>query len=332
MRFGSGNDVPDYRYVFGYDYASAIWIPAIPAAPHGSDTLGLYLTVNKDSGSLAADQGGAGVNLYPNGKNFSGNYAVRFDMYLMVGGGSSTTEYALFGINHSGTKTNWFRNSTGGVPGGAFDGLFYGVEADGAALGDYVIYSAPTTAGNNPTALTPGVNASTLTGIFKSPPWQGSSGAGAPANMESSTTPCWADVEILHFNGVVTLIINRTPIMSYTNATAFTSGDIMLGYCDAYDSVMGGNSGVVYDNLRVVQLGSTSRPNITNIQVVGSNVEITFTGEAGDAAAGFGLQEAGTVNGTYGDVSATITGGAGSFKAVRALGGSQQYFRIKRVN
>lgn len=329
IRFGSGNDVPDYRCVFGYDYAGGAWIPPIPTAPHGSDTLGLYLTVNKDD---ATGLGAAGINLYPNGKSFSGNYAVRFDMYLMVGNAASTTEYALFGINHSGTRANWFRNSTGGVPNGVFDGLFFGVEADGAALGDYVIYSAPTTAGNNPTALTPGVNASTLTGIFKSPPWQGSSGAGAPANLETSATPCWADVEIRHFNGVVTLIINRTPIMSYTNATAFTSGNIMLGYCDAYDSVMGGNSGVVYDNLRVVQLASTSRPNITNIRLVGGNVEITFTGEAGDTAAGFGLQEAGTVNGTYGDVSATITGSAGTFKAVRALGGSQQFYRIKRVN
>ena len=328
VRFGSGNDVPDYRYVFSYDYAAAGWIPSIPAAPHGTDTLGLYLTVNKDD---ATGLGAAGINVYPNGKSFSGNYAVRFDMYLMVGNAASTTEYALFGINHSGEKANWFRNSTGGVPGGVFDGLFFGVEADGAALGDYVIYSAPTTAGNNPTALTPGVNASTLTGIFKVPPFGGGL-AGAPGNSELSTTPCWADVEIRHFNGVVTLIINRTPIMSYTNATAFTSGNLMLGYCDAYDSVMSGNSGVVYDNLRVVRLASTSRPNITNIQLVGGNVEISFAGEAGDTTADFALQEAGTVNSTYGDVSATITGSAGSFKAVRAVGDSPRFYRIKRVN
>ncbi|MCX8092276.1 MAG: hypothetical protein N3I86_15300 [Verrucomicrobiae bacterium] len=327
VRFGSANGVDDYRYVFSYDYASWGWIPmTIPPAPHSTgDTLGCYMTVNKDDSTAL---GAAGINIYPNGKSFSGNYAVRFDMFLVVGNAASTTEYALMGINHSGNNTNWFRNTAGGVPAGwTFDGLFFGVEADGAALGDYVIYSAPTTAANNPTALTPGRNASTLTGIFKSPPF---GYAGAPSNIETTTTPVWADVEISHVNGVVTLTINRTPIMSYTNATPFTSGNIMLGYCDAYDSIMTGASGVVYDNLRVVRLPTTSPPNITDIRIVGGNVEISFTAEAGDQPSAFGLQEAATVNGPFNNVSATITGSNGRFKAVRAIGATQQFYRLKR--
>jgi hypothetical protein len=333
VQFNSGNGVNDYRIggpigstTFSYDYASGGWFPAIPAAPRStSDTLGLFLTVNKDE---ATTLGAAGINVYPNGQSFSGNYAVRFDMYLMVGNAASTTEYALFGINHSGSKPNWFRS--GGVPAGStFDGLFFAVEADGAALGDYVLYSAPTTAANNPTALTPGVNAATLTGIFKNPPFGGGL-PGAPGNSELSTTPSWADVEISQVGGVVTLTINRTPIMSYTNTTSFTSGNIMLGYCDAYDSIMAGNSVVVYDNLRVIRLASTTPPNITRIQVVGGDVEIYFTADASDTPAAFTLQAAGTVNGTYGDTSAAITGSSGSFKAVRALSGDQQFYRLKR--
>jgi hypothetical protein len=205
--FGSGNGIDDFRYIFSYDYAGASWIPAIPPAPHSTaDTLGLYLTVNKDEPTAA---GGAGINVYPTGKSFSGNYAVRFDMYLMVGNSASTTEYALFGICCSGTKTNWFRNS-GPIPGTpTFDGLWFGVESDGAALGDYVIYSGPTTAGSEPTALTPGVNASTLTGIFKTPPYGPTYiSAGAPGCDQDTTTPSWSDVEICKIGGYIRLKIN----------------------------------------------------------------------------------------------------------------------------
>ena len=155
-------------------------------------------------------------------------------MYMIVGQ-AATTEYTLFGINHSGTKTNWFRNSAGGVPAGwTFDGLFYGVESDAAALGDYVLYSAPTTAGNNPTPLTPGRNASTLAQVFKAPPF---AYAGAPANANAAASPSWVDVEVSQINGVVTLRMNKVVIFSYTNATPYTSGNIMLGYTDAYDSI-----------------------------------------------------------------------------------------------
>ena len=100
QRFGSGNGIDDFRCYFAYDYSAWNWIPNLPPAPHSTaDSLGLYLTVNKDEGSAL---GGAGINVYPTGRSFGGNYAVRFDMYLMVGSSASTTEYALFGINHSG--------------------------------------------------------------------------------------------------------------------------------------------------------------------------------------------------------------------------------------
>ncbi len=134
--FGCVNDVYDARTVIGYDYSSAASIPAIPGPPRSvSDTKGLYLTVNKDESSVL---GAAGVNMYPVGPSFSGDFALRFDMYLMVGAAASTTEYTLFGINHSGNATNWFRNSTGGITNGTYDGVFVAVEADAAALGDYI--------------------------------------------------------------------------------------------------------------------------------------------------------------------------------------------------
>ena len=330
LRTGSGNGIDDYRYAFSMDYASGVnpvvpkAFPVLPPAPHSTaDTRGVYLTANKDEGSAL---GAAGINIYPNGKVFSNNFAVRFDMYLMVGNAPSTTEYALFGINHSGNNTNWFRNSAGGITGGTFDGLFYGVEADAAALGDYVIYSAPTTAGNNPTALTGGVNASTLTGTFKAPPF---GFGGAVGNIETSVTPSWSDVEISQIGTLVSLRINNTLIMRYTNATAFTNGNIMLGYADAYDSIMAGESSVIYDNLRVVGL---TLP-ITSIQKVGSTIEVTFTWGIDEATTAFRLQTANVVTGapgTYTDSAATITKlSPGVYKAVIPVAGAAQFYRVR---
>lgn len=323
LRFASTNDVADYTAIFAYDYSTFPYGYIPPAPGSAADTRGLFLQVNKADGDAVA----AALNLYPKNQTFSGNFATRFDMYLIPPTGA-TTEYALFGINHSGNQTNWFRNSAGGVPAGwTFDGLFYGVETDGQALGDYALYSAPTTAGNNPTSLNSRTAAS-LTSVFKSPPY---AFAGAPSNLSGSGTPSWADVEISQVGNLVTLKINRTIIFSITNNTAFTGGNIMLGHCDAYDSIGFSDGGVIYDNVRVVQLPASSRPNVTEIKVVGGNVEIYFTAETSDSISSFTLQAAGTVNGAYGDVTADISQvSPGSFKAVRATGGTQQFYRVRR--
>ncbi|HWQ90068.1 MAG TPA: hypothetical protein VN673_00235 [Clostridia bacterium] len=333
-RAGSINGVDDYRTVFGYDYGSgipplgALTFPVLPTAPHGSDTLGLYMTANKDESSPL---GAAGVNVYPNGKTFSGDFAVRFDMYLMVGAAASTTEYALFGINHSGNATNWFRNSAGGITNGTFDGIFFGVECDAAALGDYVVYSQPVPGAFNPVALTPGVNASTLTGIFKAPPY---AFAGAPANNEASTTPSWAQVEISKIGSYIKLKINNTQIMTYSNATSFTAGNIMLGYCDAFDSVMAGNSGVIYDNLRVISLGPPQVvPATTVLSGTGNtNVTVGFSFPLDEPASAFRLQSAPTVQGPYADVTATITKqvpGVYSATTTRSAGATAGFYRAR---
>lgn len=323
LRYASTNSADnDYVAQFAYDYAAL----GIPAAPHSTgDTLGLYLQVNKNDGEASA----AALNLYPKGQSFSGNFALRFDMYLIVPS-TAVTEYALFGINHSANQTNWFRNSGDGVPAGwTFDGLFYGVETDAAALGDYVLYTAPSAATNNPLPLQSRA-ASTLTGVFKVPPF---GYAGAPSNKSITDSPSWADVEISHVSGLVTLKINGTVILTYTNSTAFTSGNIMLGVCDAYDSIGAGDGAVIYDNVRVVRFAASTRPRITDIALTGGNVEITFTAETSDTASAFGLQEAVVAAGPFNDVTASITATAtpGEFKAVRPASEPSRFYRVKRL-
>lgn len=324
LLFGSTNaSNPDFTTNWMFDYSTLS--ASIPPAPHsGADTHGLQVTVNKNG----AGGGGAGLNFYPTGRSFSGNYALRFDMFL-IEGSISTTEHALFGINHDGAHTNWVRS--GGVPTGwAFDGLFYYLEADGAnqLTGDYGLNSAPN-AGLGPTVLASAV-ASAFTGTFKSPPWTvGAIGGGVPANLLASATPCWADVEISQIGNVVTLTIDRTVIFSYTNATPCTSGNIMLGYDDAFDSVGAAEASVIYANARVISLAV---PVVASIQTDATNARINFSAGAGDVPGQFVLQAASLVTGPYNDVSSAITSlGGGNFRATRALNGNQQFYRLKRI-
>lgn len=311
---GSDNTVQ-----FGFDYSSQ----GIPSAPHGSgDTFGVYMAVNKSAGTATA------VNLYPIGQSFSGNYALRFDMLLNLQlPNAVSTEYVLFGLNHSGTLTNWFRNSPGGVPAGwSFDGVFYGIEADGAGLGDYANYSSPTTAGNNPTALTAGRSATTLTNEFKVPPF---AAPGVPANNLSlaSPTPIWADVELSQIGKIITLKVNNTTIMSYSNATPYAAGNVMIGYDDAYDSVSLNTSYVVIDNLRVVRLNGLD---ITAVKDLGANMQLDFSFDLNDVPAAFKVQTAAAVTGAYADATATIVQlSPGSYRATVAKSGSAQFFRIR---
>jgi hypothetical protein len=325
--FVTGND---YTATFGFDYSSQ----GIPPSPHGNgDTFGLFATANKTAGSATA------INLYPINKSFSGNFALRFDMFLsVVVPNSVSTEYVLFGLNHSATKTNWFRSSPGGVPAGwTFDGVFYSLEADGAGLiagnlsgGDYVNYSSPTTAGNNPTLLSPGRTATTLTNEFKVPP---NSVPGVPGNNTALASPtlAWADVELSQIGKIITLKVNNTVIFSYSNATSYASGDIMIGYDDAFDSIGLSSSYVIFDNVRVVRLSGLSI-NPGSFQSVGANVQFDFTLDLNDTPASFQVQSASAVGGPYAAVAATIVQlSPGTYRATVAKSANvqSQYYRVR---
>lgn len=325
----TNSDTPDYTATFAYDYSGLF----IPPAPHGNgSTAGLFLTANKNDGIPSA----AAVNLYPNGQSFSGNFALRFDMFINVGAATaSSSECVLFGLNHSGTKTNWFRNHPSGVPAGwEFDGIFYSILADGTGFGagnvvagDYVGYSSPTTGVNQPTQLNSGVTAATKTGVFKSPPY---SVAGMPVNKTGNANfqNTWADVELSQVGNRIALRINNSPILTYVNTNAYTSGNIMIGYVDPFDGInTGQDSFVIIQNLRVVRLNGLK---ITAITDLGANAQIDFTFDQTDSEGGFKLQSAATIDGTFADATATITQLApGSYRAVIAKSGDAQFYRIR---
>ena len=274
------NGSTDYNVVFGYDYNSGSIgnLSSIPAAPHSTNgsTKGLYMTVNKNAGVSA------GLNLYLKNHSFSGNYALRFDMFLVensAGSAQSKVENALFGINHDGNHTNWFRNAVTGTSTldspTASDGLFFDVGADGNGGGgapyDFAAWSGPTwTNGVNVVGPTNFLSrtATTTRDIFKRPPFDsGTAAGGDPANTVVNPTPTWTAVEVSQVQTVrgnlITWKMNNTVILSYYNtnqvASAYTNGTVMLGYCDPWDDLGNstpgsGEAAVIYDNVQVVQL------------------------------------------------------------------------------
>ncbi len=344
IRFGSGNSIDDYRInEMPFSFPSTYWDYAwdmLPMAPNGTDSIGLKVSVNKDDASAA---GAAGINLYRNGQTFSGNYALRFDMYLIVNASAGTTENAIFGINHSGDKTNWFRASGNGFTNSSYDGVWCLVGADGAALGQFnggtgsgdyeflgggnavqvgSIWGPPTLASRN---------ASAFTSVFKNPPWgsAAATGPGVPSNMQNSTTPSWAQVELAQIGNVVSLKINNTYILTCTNATGNTSGKIMLGYDDAFDSNTGTGGSVIYDNIRVVDLG---RPRITGVSRTGTTMTIDFTWSMNDPVNLFKVVKASDVAGAYSPATATIVStGLGTYRAtISGESASGAFYRIGR--
>lgn len=334
VRAGAVNNVEDYHAVFNYDYAATKFIPP---APGSSSTLGLIVTANKKDETLAA----AGVNLYPAGQTFSGDYALKFNMYIEGLNGAGTTEHVIFGINHSGTRTNYASRATSGTgfaantPGGG-DGIWFNVVADSSNFPGGNDFGAFTSVNSPPTILA-SATAPSQTQIFKAPPYRF---AGTPASFLPQARQVWLDVEVRHAGGMVTLLINNSQILQFANNTGFNSGTIMLGYNDAFGSVGGGaaNTGpdisnvvlggyVVYDNVRVVRAGL---PQISQTRIVGGNVEIDFN----DSSHGpFTLRAASVVTGPYNVIGATIiTNNPGSYRAVTPYNPANpiQFYRVQR--
>jgi hypothetical protein len=327
LLFGSNNGIPDYTCTFGFSFAD----DSIPPAPNGSAT-GLKVTVNKDDPTA---NGAAGLNLYPKDKIFSGNYALRFSMCLIQNDTSGTTEFVTFGVNHSGTHTNWFIESgdfTQLTPVNC-DGLWYAVvsDASGSAPADYTLFTG-NGATNGPLILQT-ASATSFQPVFKQPPYTSGGGAGSPGNLYGNTVnpPVWSDVEIRQLGTNVSLWINKTPILKYSNTTTNTQGDIMLGYNDPYLSIGAFGGAVYYSNVRVVALGN---PLITAQAVSGSNFNVTFTDQSNDPASSFRLLGSSLVGGSYTNMNATITqSGIGTYSATTAFSSTNtaKFFRVQHV-
>ena len=288
LLFDAANDIEDYRVGYAFDYSQTeTFVPPIPEGD--GSTSGLLLTVNKndDTGSAAS------VNVYTD-ESFAGDYLVKFDMFLTFDSSSGgTTEAAIFGVNHSGQFTN--RYNTAGS-----DGIWFFVETDGSSQGDrgYVIFQPEDTSAVPPFEPRR-ADDPYFTSFFTVPPFIA---PGSPAGD-------WVDVSILQQGDVITWKIDNLPIFQRTNTTTMDSGKVMLGFADTFNSVGSTNNFVIYDNLRVYQIGEAPvEPGEITITAVeqgegGIVLTVTTTGSLENLQ----LVGAETVDGTYTEVAdATI--------------------------
>ena len=308
----------------------------IPLSPHSisNETKGLYLTVNKDlTGALAA------VNCYPLSQSFSGNCALKFDLWLNWANGFSSTEHALFGINHSGNITNRPNLPTS-------DGLFFAVSADGgisATSGNLRDYSVFQGQGNGVTPLL--LTTNNTNSAFGPAPLLGTRfDASDPGFMSLfpvrniplwGNTPAgsaglqWLSVEVRQLNQKITWLINGAIVAQSTNTTAYTNGNLMVGYLDFVNSIGDANSFAVFDNLRVEPL-TIAPVQLLSPVVLGNQFSFSFATEPYET---YTVQRAITLTPpNWTDYTNVIgNGGAQVVTApLSTISNSGQYFRVNR--
>ena len=321
IRFGANNGIYDATVNWVYDY-SGLGIGPAPGTTDGS-AVGLYAAVNTSDGTASS----AGINFYPIGQSFSGDYALRFDMYLSYGA-TATTEHALLGINHSGSRTNRATQSgdTNNTTAGG-DGFWVGIVSDASNLRDYSGHTYLTPDGL-PTVV---VNraASTLTSLIPSPPY---GLAGSPGSSGTGTNKSWAIVELRQVNNLISLKVNDILIWEHQNTNGYTSGNIMLGMNDQFDSIGPVQHFVVFDNVRVLNLSTDIE--ITSVELVGANqIQIDFTSPAGGDASAYTLRsKASLADATWTpDAGSTITSlGGTQYRAVTTRSGGERYYSITK--
>ncbi len=252
--FDAANGVADYTANWAFDYGAIPFkfngvTALIPPAPNSTDasTRGVKFTVNGNdtNGSTAA------VNIYPKNQYFGGNYIFKADMWLNYPGdagginATGSTQHAIFGINHAGTRPNWAATSAT-----ATDGIYFACDGEGGTSRDFRAYvgnfsgTQTELIGYAAGGLSESNNAATIyQNLFPASRFETS---GAPGKN-------WIAVEIAQTNDVVFWKLDDAIIAQRTNASNFTNGTIMLGLMDVFSSIANPveDSFVIFDNVRV---------------------------------------------------------------------------------
>ncbi|MEO6036714.1 MAG: PEP-CTERM sorting domain-containing protein [Verrucomicrobiota bacterium] len=113
---------------FAFNYGSL----GIPSAPNsvGGTTIGMNFLANQ---SVGIQQG---VSASPVGQSFTGDFRIRFDMWLnyngrLDGGGNGSTQVGSFGWGTSGASAQWAGSSSS---------IMFGATGDGGSSFDYRVY------------------------------------------------------------------------------------------------------------------------------------------------------------------------------------------------
>ncbi len=251
----------DTRVTFNYDYSGM----GIPSAPHstGGTTRGLRMEANLTAGVIAA------VSLSPLNRIFSGDYRVRFDMWINANGpfpagGTGSTEHLTSGIDTAGNRVEW--TGTGSAADGywfAADGegqasdtsatsgdycAYVGTSLQGAATGVYAAGTDSTAKGNNN-----GYYCAAFPGGLSAPALQQATYPQQTGALAQGTPGfAWHEVIVSRRGSTVDWAIDGIRLATISNAT-FTANNIFVGYWDSYASLSDNTNlsfGLV-DNVRV---------------------------------------------------------------------------------
>jgi len=323
---------------FAYDYS----VLGIPPAPGGGGTRGMRFRCGNTVLEIDA------ISASPTNGNFTGNYRVKFDMWInyngpMPDGGPGSTQNFDTGVGTTGDRVVWRNNPDS-------DGVWFSATGDGAdgnTGGDYDAYIGPNIQ-NDDTGFYAAGTSSPNSGIRDAfhpfyALWGGQAAPAAQLSLYPSQSGvanignagmAWHTVVVTKATNVVVWAIDGITIATVTNDVLPLSTNVFIGYQDLFASgSLSDNPDLSFglvDNFRVESFVSAPI-HITGIKVVGSNVEVSFTASATAAPTDFKLQSSALVTGTYtDDNTAIITTSGGGFKATTALNGGTRFYRIKQ--
>jgi hypothetical protein len=249
----------DTAVVFAYDYSA----DGIPSAPNssGGTTLGVKFTANMVAGQSPES---AGLNIVPKGQNFTGDYVLKFDLWMNANGpfpagGTGSTEFASAGIGLAGNGALLWH---GAAPAGVG---WFAVSGEGGASQDFRAYVGTTMQGEGPVYFANGsperdnshpYYAATFPGGQTPPASQTANHPQQTGALNVGTVGfAWRQVEISKVGDEVVWSIDGLPIAKLTGTGNGISlnGNITVGYFDPFNSVSDNPAlsfGIV-DNVRV---------------------------------------------------------------------------------
>jgi autotransporter-associated beta strand protein len=233
----SGN--PNSAINYAFDYASA----GIPAAPGGTSTTGLKMEVNTSGAAIGS------LMAFPNDQNFSGNHTLAFDVWFNVTGTVATTEFGIFGLNHTSTTAQTPTGATPGV-GPSANGIDYAMTGDTGAGRDIRMYVN----GLEVNGTAGGYARNNL--LFQEEQAAPYNFAYQPFVTSTSPMPAnqWLRVAVTAYSGTTLFQVNGQTWARRANTTG--TGNIMLGYMDLFTSVAPATVFGLYDNVAVSVAGA----------------------------------------------------------------------------
>lgn len=328
--------------VFAEDYSVTGYVP--PHKPGGT-TKGLVFRAN-----LAPSLPRNAISASPTGLNLAGSYRLRFKAWNnyngpLAGGGAGSSYHLTGGAGTTGDHAQFAFGSA--------DGIWFDMNGDGESsqtIGDtsayaasqvltaeYGVYSAPGTVDTVDVPRSATNPYYSIWGGIQSPAAQVAAySVQAGTSDVGSMGASWHTVVVGYETNTVYWVIDGIPIAAVPDTFTTLGPNVFVGWADNYNNSTtsfpnpAAMSFGIIDDLRVETIAAAPIK-ITGIQLVGGNVEVTFTGPAANVATDFKLQSAVTVNGTYNDDNtATLsTLGAGSFKAVTATSPGNRFYKIK---